>query len=96
MKGDFEPDAVREQYTSGLSEGVLEELRWGRLLSGLLYRSAKVRTFLFRQYGKQLTDAFADIITAKKSYASLCREHSGLKRFFRMLKAVGIGKGAGP
>jgi len=65
---------------------VVRELRWGTLLAALLYRSAKIRTLLFRQYGKQLTEAFADIITGEKSYASLCRKHLGLRQFFRFVK----------
>jgi flavin-dependent dehydrogenase len=89
IKGGFRSEAVEAAYASELAEGVLSELRWGRLLGALLYRSARVRTLLFRQYGRQLTEAFADIITGEKSYASMCRKHLGLRRFFRLAKALG-------
>ncbi len=89
IKGDFESDAVEAAYASELAEDVLRELRWGRLLGALLYRSARVRTLLFRQYGRQLTEAFADIITGEKSYASLCKQHVGLRHFFRLVKGLG-------
>ncbi len=88
--GNFTPDRVKDVYLSELSTDVLHELRWGKLLAALLYRSAKVRTFLFRQYGEQLTQAFADIITGQKSYASLCKKHVGLRRLFLSLKMMGI------
>jgi geranylgeranyl reductase family protein len=91
VKGDFRPKAVRDIYMSKLRVDVLRELRWGKLLGALLYRSAKVRTLLFRQYGGPLTQAFADIITGETSYASLCKKHVGLRRLFRALKAVGAG-----
>ncbi len=86
ISGDFTPERVEEAYLSEIAVGVVRELRWGTLLAALLYRSAKIRTLLFRQYGKQLTEAFADIITGEKSYASLCRKHLGLRQFFRFVK----------
>jgi len=91
IKGGFEPRDVKTSYMSELSTDVLGELRWGRLLGALLYRSAKIRTLLFRQYGEQLTQAFADIIAGEKSYASLCKKHIGLRRLFRALTAMGMG-----
>ena len=86
ISGDFTPARVEEAYVSGITVNVLRELQWGKLLAALLYRSAKIRTLLFRQYGKQLTEAFADIITGEKSYALLCKKHVGLRQFFRLLK----------
>ena len=65
---------------------------WGRLLGALLYRSVKIRTLLFRQYGEQLTEAFADIIGGERSYASLCKKHMGLRRLFRALAAMGLSR----
>lgn len=89
IKGGLVSEAVEAAYLSELEEDVLRELRWGRLLGVLLYRSARVRTLLFRQYGRQLTEAFADIIIGEKSYASLCKKHMGLRRFFRLVKGLG-------
>ena len=91
IKGGFEPRDVKTSYMSELSTDVLGELRWGKLLGALIYRSAKVRALLFRQYGEQLTQAFADIIAGEKSYASLCKKHVGLRRFFRALTAMSVG-----
>lgn len=89
IKGEFKSDAVEAAYMSELADNVLRELRWGRLLGALLYRSARIRTYLFSQYGKQLTEAFADIITGNTSYAELCKKHVGLRRFFRLVKGIG-------
>ena len=94
IKGGLVSEAVEAAYLSELEEDGLRELRWGRLLGVLLYRSARVRTLLFRQYGRQLTEAFADIIIGEKSYASLCKKHMGLRRFFRLVK--GLGRPRGP
>jgi flavin-dependent dehydrogenase len=96
IKGGFEPRDVKTFYMSELSADVLSELRWGKLLGALLYRSAKIRTLLFRQYGEQLTQAFADIIAGEKSYASLCKKHVGLRRLFRALTAMGGISGHSP
>lgn len=90
--GEFKSEAVEAAYMSELSDAVLGELRWGRLLGALLYRSARIRTLLFRQYGEQLTEAFADVIVGQTSYASLCSRHAGLRRFFRLIKALDAGK----
>jgi len=90
IKGGFEPKEVKTYYMSELNTDVLSELRWGRLLGALLYRSVKIRTLLFRQYGEQLTEAFADIIGGERSYASLCKKHMGLRRLFRALAAMGL------
>jgi geranylgeranyl reductase family protein len=89
LEGDFRSDAVKDAYTSEISERVLRELRWGKLLGALLYKSARIRTYLFTQYGKQLTEAFADVITGEMTYASLCRKHVGLRRFFKLVKGLG-------
>ena len=88
IKGGFQSKAVEAAYMSELAEGVLEELHWGRLLGALLYRSARVRTYLFRKYGTQLTQAFADIIVGERTYASLCKKHTGLRRLFRLIKVL--------
>jgi geranylgeranyl reductase family protein len=92
IEGDFLSRAVRDAYLSELSVDVLRELRWGKLLAALLYRSARIRTLLFRQYGDQLTQAFADVITGKTSYSALCKKHVGLKKLFLSLKVLGIGR----
>ncbi len=88
IRGDFKSEDVAEAYLSELSVEVLRELRWGRLLNVLLYRSAKVRTLLFRQYGVQLTQAFADIITGERSYAALCKKHLGLRKLYRLVTGM--------
>jgi len=89
ISGDFSPRRVEEAYLSEISASVLRELQWAKLLAVLLYRSAKIRTLLFRQYGTQLTEAFADIIAGEKSYAALCKKHIGLRHFFRLAKHMG-------
>lgn len=90
IKGDFKVKDVAEAYLSELSVGVLRELRWGKLLGALLYKSAKVRTLLFRQYGVQLTQAFADIITGERTYAALCKKHLGVRRLYRLLTGMSL------
>ncbi len=89
ISGDLKPAQVKEAYLSEIDVSVLRELRWAKLLAVLLYRSAKIRTLLFRQYGTQLTEAFADIIVGEKSYAELCKKHVGLRHFFRLVKHLG-------
>jgi geranylgeranyl reductase family protein len=88
VRGEFRPDAVNAAYMSELEDNVLRELRWGRLLGALLYRSTRIRNHLFRQYGRQLTEAFADVISGETSYASLCKKHVGLRRFFKLIKGL--------
>jgi geranylgeranyl reductase family protein len=88
LEGDFDPNDVRKAYLEQLKGGVLSELRWGKLLGALLYRSSTVRTFVFRQYGDQLTQAFADIISGATTYASLCKKHIGLRRLFKTLNGL--------
>jgi geranylgeranyl reductase family protein len=89
ISGGFSPRRVEEAFVSEITASVLRELRWAKLLAVLLYRSAKIRTLLFRQYGTQLTEAFADIIVGDKSYAALCKKHIGLRHFFRLAKHMG-------
>jgi geranylgeranyl reductase family protein len=88
IKGDLAPLPVREAYLSELGPGVLKELNWGRILAALFYRSPKVRTLVFRQYGQQLVEAFADIISGETTYAELCQKHTGILRLYRVLKTV--------
>jgi geranylgeranyl reductase family protein len=92
LEGDFSPDRVGRIYLEQLKTGVLNELRWGRLLGALLYKSSTVRTLLFRQYGDQLTRAFADIISGTTSYAALCKKHVGLRRLFKTLSGLSLRK----
>jgi geranylgeranyl reductase family protein len=92
IEADFRSRDVQEAYLTELTIDVLRELRWGKLLGALLYRSAKVRTLLFRQYGEQLTQAFADIITGEKSYASLCKKHLGFRGLLRLLTTMGLSR----
>lgn len=88
VKGEFKTDAVNAAYMSELEDNVLRELRWGKLLGALFYRSARIRNHLFRQYGRQLTEAFADVISGESSYASLCKKHIDPRRFFKLIKGL--------
>jgi geranylgeranyl reductase family protein len=88
LKGDFAPGAVKSIYLQELKADVIDELRWGRLLGALLYKSTTVRTFLFRRYGERLTHAFADVITGKRTYTSICKTNLGLRRLFRTIGEI--------
>ena len=85
IEGDFRSRDVADLYSAELDAGVLRELRWGKVLGVLLYRSTAVRNRLFRRYGVQLTQAFADVITGKRTYASLCTKHLEPRRLIRLL-----------
>jgi geranylgeranyl reductase family protein len=90
LRGDFTPGSVKSIYMQELKADVIDELRWGRLLGALLYKSTTIRTLLFRQYGERLTQAFADVITGRRSYTSICKNNLGLRRLFRTLSGFRI------
>jgi flavin-dependent dehydrogenase len=90
IRGDFRSRDVGEAYLCELNDNVLGELRWGKVFAALLYRSTKVRTLLFRRYGVQLTQAFADIISGEMSYASVCKKHLGPRRLYRLLAGFAV------
>jgi flavin-dependent dehydrogenase len=91
ITGGMKPQAVREAYYGELKVPVLRELGWGRLLASLLYRSRKVRNYLFQQYGQQLAEAMGDVVLGRRTYADLCRSHLGLRRLFRLTRYLRAG-----
>ncbi len=91
IKGAFSEPDVREAYQSELKAGVLRELRWGRLLATLFYRSPRIRNLLFERHGQPLAEAMADILMGERTYAEVCRRYTGFRELFGLMKeTIGI------
>ena len=71
IDGQLEEASVRHEYTRGLAQTILPELRTAQWLSRLLYGSPRIRSWVFSQLGQRLCDAVTDVMAGTRTYRDL-------------------------
>lgn len=84
IDGGFDRARVREHYVASLRP-IIEEIRWGRALSAVLYGSAAIRNRLFRKFGVRLADAMTDIFSGTRRYTDVFRSYLNYPRLLHRL-----------
>jgi len=85
-KARFRPALVKNLYEGTLRKTILNDLKWGRFVSGLVYDHPAIGAWLFRTCGQQLCEVMTDIIFGTKTYRSVFSNPlSYLKMFFPIL-----------
>lgn len=67
----LEEESVRGAYDRSLRETILPELRAGRMLARLLYRSPRLRSWAFSRQGQRLCEAVTDVMVGTRRYRDL-------------------------
>jgi geranylgeranyl reductase family protein len=78
----FEAVAAARQYHRELRGALLDDLRWARRLSHVLYSPRPLRQLLFRRFGQTFCNLMGDVISGRRSYRSLLSHPS---RYLRLL-----------
>ncbi len=87
LAGAPSPEAVARHYRRMVHQRLVSDLRWARLLAGILYRPGRARRFLFERLGRTLTHAVGEVIAGRTSYRRLlCQPRSYLKLGRRLLQ----------
>jgi len=73
---------VTQKYKSDL-EYVYREVKAARLLSKVVYGPLALRKFIFRHWGKKLSELLTDVITDEKEYSNLIRNPVNYLKLFR-------------
>lgn len=76
LEGNLDRDRVHLLYDEKLQRTILPELRWGRLLSKLMYDVEPARRWLFRRRGQALAEAMTDVMTGRKAFREIFRAPS--------------------
>lgn len=78
----LEAAAAARQYHRELRSALLDDLRWARRLSHVLYGPRPLRQLLFRRFGQTFCNLMGDVICGKRTYQSLLSRPS---RYLRLL-----------
>lgn len=71
LDGRFEMRRVEQVYNSQLAKVILPKLRLGRILAKLIYDYPRIRTWLFRLYGRKLSEVVTDVFIGEKTYCGM-------------------------
>ncbi len=74
LKENLLPEPVCREYNFQISKNILPELKAGRILSFFIYRYSKLRIFIIKLYGKQLSELITDVVMGEKKYSGLIRD----------------------
>ena len=90
--GRFAAKAIIENYNnhkdviknySGSIDNIYKEIKAAKFLSQVVYGPLWLRKFVFKHYGKRLSELLADIITEKKKYSRMVRDPINYLKLFR-------------
>jgi geranylgeranyl reductase family protein len=73
---------VVKNYSESI-ERVHKEIKSAKFLAKLVYGPLWLRKFIFRRWGRRLSELLADVITEKKKYSELVRDPMNYLRLFR-------------
>jgi flavin-dependent dehydrogenase len=72
IKSRLESASARKTYNEKLN-GLYKELNDAKFLSYFVFGPNWIRKFVFKHYGKRLSELMTDVITNEKTYSSLVR-----------------------
>jgi geranylgeranyl reductase family protein len=84
LSADFNAHRTVTIYEKAIRRTIVPELTAARILAKVLYGSPKLRTWVFRRYGKKITHAVTDIILGERSYHNLI---TNPKNYLKLLSA---------
>ena len=65
---------------------IIIELKYAKILSFFIYTSPTIRSFVFKRYGKKLSELMADVITGRKKYSKLLKDPLNYLKLFKPVK----------
>jgi geranylgeranyl reductase family protein len=83
VKADFNERTVTNLYHNAISDMILKEHGYAKLISSLVFTSPKIRSFLFRHYGQRMSEIMTDISSGKRKYSALLKNPDFYLKLFR-------------
>ena len=81
-QSDFNCQRVVENYKSKINK-VYREIKGAKFFSNVVYGPLVLRKFIFKHYGKCLSELLADVITEKKKYSEIVKDPANYLKLFR-------------
>jgi geranylgeranyl reductase family protein len=73
IQSNLDGNIAVQVYNQKISNLILKEHFYAKMISNLIYSFPKVRSFLFATYGQKLSENITDIFSGKKKYSTLFR-----------------------
>ena len=74
---------VVNNYSRSITD-VHKEIKAAKFLSEVVYGPLWLRKFIFKRYGKRLSELLADVITEKKKYSEMVKDPLNYLKLFRL------------
>jgi geranylgeranyl reductase family protein len=87
IKGGDKEDNVIKSYKRNVKI-IVTELKYARILAFFIYTSPKLRSFVFKRYGKKLSELMTDVISGRKKYRKLLRDPLNYLKLFKPAKVL--------
>ena len=82
LDGCKDHQKVEEIYSKSLKP-LFNELNYARILAWFVHGSPCIRRFVFRHYGKRLSELLADVIMGEKNYSDIMKKPSNYLKLFK-------------
>ncbi len=82
LEGSKDKLKVEKTYLKSLKP-LFNELKYARILAWFVHGSPLIRRFVFKHYGKRLSELLADVITGKKKYSGMMKNPLNYAKLFR-------------
>jgi geranylgeranyl reductase family protein len=83
--GDFNEELVGYLYKKYAVESILNEHSYAKFISYLVYSNPRIRSFLFKYFGQNLSELMTDIFTGENSYSKLLTSPANYLSFINQL-----------
>ena len=83
INGQGNKGQVSRIYESDVQK-TLNELKYARYLAFFIYKSSALRSFVFKMYGKKLSNLMTDVITGKVKYSELLKNPVNYLKLFKL------------
>jgi geranylgeranyl reductase family protein len=84
IKAEMNEKLVKDIYIKELNEKIIKELEAAKILAYFIYSNERMRSAIFKLYGRRLSELITDVIVADKKYTEIVRNPLNyLKLFFK-------------
>jgi len=83
LETDLDPERAIPAYRRAIDHQILADIRLGRVLAGLLYRSPRLRSWAFRHFGRHLCRGMIGVVSGRATYRQLLSRPGNYLRLFK-------------
>ena len=87
LKGGDKKEMVIKSYERNVKK-ITDELKYAKILAFFIYSSPTLSSFVFKRYGKKLSELMVDVIMGRKKYSKLLKDPMNYLKLFKPVQPL--------